>query len=104
MSGRAHPQDVQQHRLVVTGPTEFEKSALRLPAVSKRGATILRPLPIHAAIELIRKGADFLLVGVVRVEIDSRRQRSRQQESAVYRRQLALPGAPAAPHVEKMII
>jgi hypothetical protein len=61
-------------------------------------------LPIGAAIERVAKGADFTLVSRTGVEIHSRRQRAGQQEGAIHRRQLALPGATAGLHVEKMIV
>ena len=67
-------------------------------------ATVLRPLPIRAAIEPVGEAADFLLVGCIRVKIHARRQRTRQQKRAVDRGQFAVPGAPAGPHVEKVII
>ena len=104
MSGRAESQDIQQQRLVVAFPAVFEKSAFGLPAVRHRCAAVLRPWPVGAAIERVGKGADFLFVGRIRVKIDARRQRTGQQKSAVHRRQFALPGAPAGPHIEKMII
>ena len=61
-------------------------------------------MPIGAAIERVAEGADFALVGCIGVEIDPRRQRAGQQEGAIHCRQLALPGAPAGLHVEKMIV
>ena len=102
--GRAERKHVEQERFIVTLPTILEEAAFRLPAVRQRCPLILGPVPIGAAIERVGEGADLMLVGRIRVEITSRRQRTGQQKGAVYRRQLALPGAPSGPHVEKMII
>ena len=104
MSGRAEPHHIEQQRLIVAFPAVLEEAAFGLPAVRDRCALILRPLPIDAAIERIGEGADFMLVGGVRTKIRSRRQRTCQQKGAIYCRQFALPGAPAGPHVEKMIV
>ena len=65
---------------------------------------VLRPLPVGAAIERVGEGADLMFFGRICVKEHTSRQRARQQKSAVYRRQLALPGTPAGLHVEKMII
>ena len=102
--GRAERKHVEQQRFVVTLPTILEKAAFGFPAVCQRCALVLGPVPVGAAIERVGERADLLLVGRIRVEILRRRQHSGQQKSAVYGRQLALPGTPPGPHVEKMII
>ena len=104
MSRRTQPQDVQQQRLVVAFPAVLEEAAFGLPAVRDGRAAVLRPLPIGTAIERVGEGADLMLVGRIRVKVHPCRQRARQQKRAVYRRQFALPGAPAGLHVEKMIV
>ena len=85
MSRRAQPQDVQQQRLVVAFPSVVEESTFGLPAVRNRCTLVLCPLPIGAPIKRVGKGADLLLVNVVRVEINPRRQRTRQQKSTINR-------------------
>ncbi len=85
MRGRAQPQDIQQHRLVVAFPTVLKEPALGLPAVGDRWTMVLRPSPIGAPIEPAGETADLALVRRVHVKIDSGRQRSRQQKSAVHR-------------------
>ena len=67
-----------------------------------RCATVLRPLPIGAAIARACKRADFIFVGRVGNEIHARRQRTGQQERAVHGRQFALRGAPTCLRVEKV--
>ena len=104
MRRRAEPEDVKQQRLVITFPAVFDKSAFRAPAMGDGVAVVLRPLPVRAPVKRVGEGPDLQLLLCLRVKIAAGRQGSRQQESAVHRRQLAMPGAPSGLHVEKVIV
>ena len=104
VGGRAEREHVEQERLVVALPAERDEAALGLPAVRQRLALVLRPGPVGAAIKRVGKGADLALAGRVGLEVGGGGQHAGQQEGAVHRRQLALPGTPPGPHVEEMIV
>src|SRR5271156_1415543 len=101
---RTERKHVQQQPFVITFPTIREEPAFGIPAVRQRRPLVLRPAPIRASIKRIGNGANFLLIGGARIEIRGRRQHTREQESTVDRRQLALPDASSGLHVKKMII
>ena len=104
MSRRAQPQDIEQQRLVVALPSIIEEATFRLPTVCHGRALILSPCPVGSAIERVGEGADLTFIRRIAVEVHACSQRAREQQSAVYRRQLALPRSPPGSHVEKMIV
>src|SRR5664280_3355986 len=104
MRRRAESQDVQHKSLVVPLPPPLEESAFGLPPVRDCRTSVLGPRPVSAAIERVGKGADLLFLGRSRAKVRAGCQRTREQDGAVHGRQLALPGAPAGLHVEKVIV
>ena len=69
-----------------------------------RRFAVLGPSPIDARVQPIRKVPDLALGRSVSVEVLRGREHAAQQQSGVDRGQLALPGAPARLHIEKMIV
>src|SRR4029079_7694709 len=72
MRRRAEAEHVQQQGFVIAFPPPRQESALGLPAVRDRGAPVLRPLPVGAAIERVGEVPDFPFVGSGRVEVGAR--------------------------------
>src|SRR5690606_20324664 len=72
-------------------------------ALREAGGAVLRPVPVHAAVERVGTLADLALL-TVSVEIACRHQHAGDEERGIDQREFALPDAPAGPHVEEMII
>jgi hypothetical protein len=104
MCRRAKSQNIEQSRLVVAFPAMLQKPELRGPTVGDGFCSVLRPLPIGAAIERVGQGANFGLGFGVRIKKLRGGQRPCQEESGIDRRQLAAPGAPASLHIQKVVI
>ena len=81
----------------------MQKAAFRLPALGDGFAAVLRPLPVDAAIERLRQLADLaFLAGAV--EIARGGQHARHQQRGIDQRQLALPDAAPAVHVQEVVV
>src|ERR1700694_5639754 len=113
--GRAKPQHVHQHRLIVSLVSITHETVLRGTTVDDRHVFygfgrptvcvtrngVERPLPIGAANE---RFGDFTLGGRVSVKKCRRREHSREQKRAVNRGKLALPGTTTVFHFQKVIV
>ena len=85
---RAQREHVQHNGLAVTIPAVMQESAFGFPAVVDRRAAVLRPTPVHAAVQHIDEFAQPDFVRGVRGEIPARGQRAGDQQRGVDHRQL----------------
>ena len=69
-----------------------------------RRSAVLGPLPIDAGVQTLGQVADLALDRRVAVEVRRGGQHAAQQQRGIDRRQLALPRARAALHVEEVIV
>src|ERR1700674_1102174 len=67
-------------------------------------ATVLDPVPVDTAVELLRERSHFSLRCRVLVEVRAGREGTCEQDRRIARRQLASPGVSAGVHVEKVIV
>ena len=104
MRGRAERQHVEHHRLVVATPVVGQETALGGPAVRDRGRAGLRPGPVGAGVERFRDRPDADLGRRRAVEVGLAEQHAGEQQGGVHGRQLDLLEAPAARHVEEVIV
>ena len=102
--GRAQTKHVEQQSFVVALPAVRKEPALRRPAVRHRYATVPGPVPVDAAVEVLRERSHLSLESGVLVEVGGGREGTCEQDRRIDRRQLAPPGAAAGFHVEKVIV
>src|SRR5580692_2217923 len=103
MRRRTQAEDEHDGRFVVSLPAIVEKAAFRLPSLSNRLQFVLCPLPVDSAIQRIAQATDLCFVPAA-VEVTTRCKNSRDQQRCVDYRQLALPHAPPALHIQKVIV
>ena len=104
MRRRSEGQDVEDHRLVVAAPVPGVHSFLGIPPHADRGRARLRPLPVRAPIQFLRRVANRFLGRIVAIEVRLREERAGEQQRTVDRRQLHLLESPAGVHVEEVVV
>ena len=104
MRRRAEGEQVEDERLVVALPVKGQEASLGTPAVADRLAAGEHPGPVDALVEHAGDGADLGLGTAGAIEILRRRERAGDEDRGVDARQLAVPGASAARHVEEVIV
>ncbi len=85
-------------------PAVGKESRLRLPSHRDRLPSIQRPLPVDAPVERVGQPANIRLRRSLAIEVSAAGERPGEQEGRVDRRQLAIPGATARVHVQKVIV
>src|SRR5262245_8430210 len=80
------------------------EAALRAPPMGDRGPTVGRPLPIGAAIELVRQPTQLHLLFRVAVEVGGASEHSGKQEGGIDSGKFAVPDAPSGLDVKKVIV
>src|SRR5467141_2355588 len=81
--GRAQAKDIEQQSFVVAFPAVRKESTLRNPTVRDGHATVLDPVPVNTAVELLREPSHFSLRSRVLVEVRAGRQGACEQDRRI---------------------
>src|SRR6267142_6109473 len=88
---RGKSEDIKNQGLVVPLPTILDESASGFPTMRYCVFSILRPLPIGAAVDVVGQLTNFALARSVAIEILRCRQCARDQEGGIDCRQFRFP-------------
>jgi len=102
MRRRAEAERVEQQCLAVALPAVVQETAFGLPTMHHGRPLGLRPVPVDAAVEVVRELAQLALVGARLVEVRGGGEHAGEKQRAVDQRQLALPRPRAAVHVQEV--